>query len=188
MVVSDSQRWGVAAVLTISLIFYGASELRSRLAPRENPLPWGDQQEDTLAVEVSNSRGESGIYFLRDKGGAAELGQIMGIPGAGGVRLPEGGPILPGSTLSVSLGGEIRIGEMTAAKKLALGLPLDINRASEADLALVPGIGERTAFSIVELRHKTGPFRELSELMAVPGIKEKKLGAIGRYVTIRRTP
>jgi competence protein ComEA len=188
MFVSDSQRWGVAAVVAISLAFYGASEFRSRLAPRENPLPWGDQTEDTLAVEVSNGRGQSGVYFLREKTRAAQLGEIMAISGAGEVRLPEVGPILSGSTLSVSPKGEVRVGEMAAARKLALGLPLDLNRASEADLALVPGIGERMAFSIVALRHETGPFRELSALTVVPGIKEKKLKAIGRYLTIGRTP
>ncbi|MCX7868805.1 MAG: helix-hairpin-helix domain-containing protein, partial [Terrimicrobiaceae bacterium] len=63
-------------------------------------------------------------------------------------------------------------GEMTAAKKLALGMPLDINRASKEDLILIPGIGDKTAEKIIALRTQLGGFTHLEQLMQIKGIKE----------------
>jgi competence protein ComEA len=82
----------------------------------------------------------------------------------------------------------MKIEEISAARRLALGLPVDLNRASEGDLSLVPGIGERMAVQIVQLRIERGEFRNLSDLMAVPGIKEKKLNGLKGYLIVRRAP
>ena len=64
---------------------------------------------------------------------------------------------------------------MSADKRLALGIPIDLNRSSLEDLVLVPGIGEKTAAKIVEERGLNGTFGNLEELMRVKGIKEKRL-------------
>jgi competence ComEA-like helix-hairpin-helix protein len=48
--------------------------------------------------------------------------------------------------------------------------PLDINRASAAELESLPGVGPALASRIVAYRDSVGPFRSLSDLDRVPGI------------------
>ena len=62
--------------------------------------------------------------------------------------------------LSLSAGGVLTIGDMPAVRRLALGLPIDLNRASAEDLSLVPGIGERMAIEIVQRRQTDGEVRD----------------------------
>ena len=64
---------------------------------------------------------------------------------------------------------------MDAAERLALDLPIDLNRATRDELMLVPGIGETTADRIVQVRNSSGLFRKVADLKNVPGIKERKL-------------
>ena len=52
----------------------------------------------------------------------------------------------------------------------------------------MPGIGDRMAAQIVQLRLEKGAFRDLSDLAAVPGIKEKKLNSLKDYLMVRRAP
>ena len=54
-------------------------------------------------------------------------------------------------------------------------LRVDINRDPWQRITLVPGIGERTAKSIVARREEHGPFRSLDELQAVHGIGPRRL-------------
>lgn len=60
---------------------------------------------------------------------------------------------------------------------------IDLNRAEEAELALLPGIGEVKAGRIVRYRTAHGPFRGLEDLLAVEGISESVLDRLRPYVT-----
>ncbi len=55
------------------------------------------------------------------------------------------------------------------------GEPMDINRASAGDLALLPGIGPSLALRIVAHRDQNGPFPSPEALLAVRGIGQKTL-------------
>lgn len=59
-----------------------------------------------------------------------------------------------------------------AAAKTAATV-VNINTASAAEIAMLPGIGDKTAARIVEYRQKNGPFKKVEELMNVRGIGEK---------------
>jgi len=50
---------------------------------------------------------------------------------------------------------------------------VNLNAASVAQLATLPGIGERTAQRIIEYRQKNGPFKRSEDLMQIKGIGEK---------------
>jgi competence protein ComEA len=116
------------------------------------------------------------------------ISTVAGLPaGHGGVRNPER-VISDGDLLEVSPAGVAILGEMSAAKRLALGLRIDLNSASEGDLSLVPGISDRMAAQIRQLRLEKGEFRDLTDLLAVPGIKEKKLNGLKDYLMVRRAP
>jgi competence protein ComEA len=185
MEVSDAQRRGAAAVLLISVAVYGVSLFHARQSLQEAPIPWGSQGPALMAIEVAGDRERDGIYFLPEGMNGEKVLSLIGIPETKPGKNSDPVEISTGSVLTVSSRGGVSIGEMAAAKKLALGLPVDLNRISEEELALVPGIGEKTAYQIIQLRNEMDGFKNLSDLMALPGIKEKKLNSLKRYLAVR---
>jgi hypothetical protein len=188
MKVREGQRVGELAVLIASLAVYGGMLLHDRHPLPDSPPPWGDQGSERIAIEITDNRGADGIYFLPKTTAVAELSKITGNdmlkhPGLADIHSSYG------SAISVSTeGGVLKITDMSSVKRLALGLPIDLNRASEEDLLLVPGIGERMAAQIVQLRHSRGSFERLSDLIVVPGIKERKLRDFEKYLTVGPVP
>lgn len=63
-------------------------------------------------------------------------------------------------------------------------LILDLNTATPAQLETLPGVGPVLAGRIVEFRKKKGGFRKIEELLAVPGISEKKWKALLQFLTV----
>jgi competence protein ComEA len=61
---------------------------------------------------------------------------------------------------------------------------VDLNKATAADLAEIPGIGEKMAQRILAYRAKNGGFAKVEELLNVSGIGEKKLGRLRPYITV----
>jgi competence protein ComEA len=66
----------------------------------------------------------------------------------------------------------------SGGRKAAPAGKVPLDRATAAELALVPGIGPKTAQAIVDYRAAHGPFRNMRELLNVKGIGEKKLERI----------
>ena len=62
--------------------------------------------------------------------------------------------------------------------------PLDLNDASEEELAELPGIGEELARRIVTYREEHGPFMTVEELTEVSGIGQGKLAGLEGRVTV----
>jgi len=60
---------------------------------------------------------------------------------------------------------------------------IDLNGADEAELVLLPGIGEVKARRIVAYRDEHGPFRRVEDLLAVQGVSESVLGRLRPYVS-----
>jgi competence protein ComEA len=54
-------------------------------------------------------------------------------------------------------------------------MPINVNRAGEEDLALLPGIGPNLAKRILEVRKAVGRFSSPDELLQVPGIGKRIL-------------
>jgi competence ComEA-like helix-hairpin-helix protein len=73
-----------------------------------------------------------------------------------------------------------------SGKKIPPAAPLDLNRASAAQLAELPGIGAATAKAIVQFREKSGPFQRVEDLLAIRGISARKLEQIRPYVTLSK--
>ena len=76
----------------------------------------------------------------------------------------------------------------TAPARTATPLKVDVNRASAAELVVVPGIGERLAQAIVALREKNGPYTKLEDLLEVRGIGEKSLALLGEHLAVVPAP
>jgi competence protein ComEA len=62
--------------------------------------------------------------------------------------------------------------------------PIDLNRATEAELEDLPGVGPATAAAIVAYRTEHGPFTSVDGLLEVRGIGEAKLEQIRPQATV----
>ena len=73
---------------------------------------------------------------------------------------------------------------MKAAAVLLL-LLLNLNTATVKELEALPGVGPVLAKRIVEFRQKKGGFRRVEELLAIPGISERKWKALREKVEVK---
>jgi competence protein ComEA len=68
---------------------------------------------------------------------------------------------------------------------ISLLLLLNLNTATLKELDALPGVGPVLARRIVEFRDKKGGFRRIEELLAIPGVSEKKWQAIKEKVEVK---
>ena len=70
--------------------------------------------------------------------------------------------------------------EQVAGTRSRDDAPLDLNRATDAQLQRIPGIGPVSAAKIIAGR----PYRKVEDLLKIPGIGPKRLEAILPYLTL----
>ncbi len=71
--------------------------------------------------------------------------------------------------------------EESVSTKTAL---ININTASQEELALLPGIGESLAGRIIDYRVEHGNFAKVEDIMEVKGIGEKIFSELHDYITV----
>ena len=108
------------------------------------------------------------IVADREKGGA--FGGIQGRD-----RVPGIGP----ATLSKLEAHLTFSGVSSEASAVGGSARIDLNRATEAELRRIPGIGAVRARAIVAFRDSAGPFREESDLSRVGGLPSELIGRLG---------
>jgi len=126
-------------------------------------------------VEVVGDEHASGIYYVPPGTLVNRFLKSAGIA----KRFKNNFELKNGMKLIVHPGSEkmeIVVAEIHNAAKISIGMPIDINRASEEDLVLIKGIGPVTAKKILELRQKSKGIKDMKQLMQIKGIKEKRLG------------
>ncbi len=62
--------------------------------------------------------------------------------------------------------------------------PIEINKASEEELQLIPNIGPATAKLIIDYRNEYGSIISFSELLSIDGIGEKTVAVLKEYCII----
>jgi competence protein ComEA len=166
--------------------------LAGLLVVRFSPSPFATLTQKTAeenAVEVTGHVRNPGVRLF-DR--APTLKEA--IERAGGLQEGE----LPDSPLSlerletgtrVSVEKEpetirIRLDRMEAPKLLVFSIPLDLNRVSEEDLCLIPGIGESLAREVIAHRERRKGFRSVDELRSVRGIGDKKWQELRGFFTV----
>jgi competence protein ComEA len=75
---------------------------------------------------------------------------------------------------------------MSGERQLALGLPIDPNEASQADLEALPDVGPALAQAIVTARRQRRFLTEV-DLLAVRGLGPKRLAKLRPYLQLRKT-
>jgi competence protein ComEA len=73
---------------------------------------------------------------------------------------------------------------MDVSSRLGLGVPLDLNQASAAELAQVPGITQTLAERIMAQRNRLGGFSKMEDLRAVKGIGPVTIKRLREYLTV----
>jgi len=61
---------------------------------------------------------------------------------------------------------------------------VDLNRATQTELEMLPGVGPATATAILAFRTERGGFFSVDELQDVPGIGPAKFAAVQGQVSI----
>ena len=186
MHVREAQNVGALMILVASLALYGGSLLIDRYPLPETSLPWGSQGPGMIAAEVSGSKGGDGVYFLPERMTIATILKVVGMEGK---IEPADEPLSADTGYTIRAeDGMLKISAMPTVRRLALGMPIDLNRTSAEELSQVPGIGEKLAIQIVQLRELRRQFESVSDLIAVQGIKEKKLNNLKKYLTVKPLP
>ncbi len=64
---------------------------------------------------------------------------------------------------------------------------MDLNQATEDELSVLPGIGQKLATKIVAYRQEQGAFTAVEDLSAVPGISDRMVGNLLERLTVGDT-
>lgn len=73
----------------------------------------------------------------------------------------------------------------TPKKKVLAKKSINLNNATVEELRMLPGIGEKTALSIIEYREKYGKFNKIEDIMKIPRIGQKTFDNIKEYITTK---
>jgi len=145
------------------------------------------KQLHPVFVEVQGAVAHPGVYSFPEPPTLAEAcrragGAALGSEFRGEEGKLSAGKLPSGARLEVTSENGYRLGRMTGAQLMTLGLAIDPNQASQADLEALPGIGPALAGRIIAYRQSHGPFKKIDDLLAVSGIGPKKLEKIRPYL------
>jgi len=179
---TEGQRDGAILIVVIASIFFAISYLFSLFPSQISDIPFGDKSSGPVVVGLTGNEGLNGIFHVPEKA------RVCDLLGAAGIRNTEAFDenmlnerLSTGKTVVIDSHGRLRIVEMNNADKLALGIPIDINKATIDDLMLINGVGEKTAWRIIQFREESGSFERVEDLMKIHGIKDKKFRKLKRY-------
>jgi competence protein ComEA len=156
----------------------------SNLSPKNKIPLLLNQYDNALAVEIQDKDIGSGIYFTKRWNSANQLLELVGSD----ARIKKDFALENGMkiTLHSDSGGNILLTAIDNSRRLALGMPINLNLATKEDLLLIPGIGEKTAQKILILRSEKRRFKNMEEIMETEGIKEKKLAKLKQYLYLQK--
>lgn len=181
-----------AAVLLAVAFYQGASK-----SAIPGWVPVNEPLQSALALMSDNEgAGASG-----DRQGGLEAGSFDPAnnsatiadpqsPDAVGMPIEEGGGPEAGTPISgIAADPALQIGPSDVAGPEAGGGAesdhrLDLNRATQAELETLPGIGPSKAKAIVDYRNKIGAFRKADQLLDVKGIGPKVFERISGSVRV----
>ena len=60
-----------------------------------------------------------------------------------------------------------------------------MNKATQAELEIIPGIGPSTALKIINYRNENGKFKSIEDVKNISGIGDSKYEKMKDYITIK---
>jgi len=173
--INPEQKRGLVILLTLTVGLGGFYFLNSRpqaepIVIQEIPTAATESVTTLLIINVAGKVKNPGVYQLppgsRVVDALEAAGQQLKGVDISDINLArvlvDGEQILIGSNRTVS--GKV------ATKKITADNPLDINRATIAQLDTLPGIGPVTAQRIIDYRTKAGRINAVDELKKISGL------------------
>jgi competence protein ComEA len=173
--INPEQKRGLVILLTLTVGLGGFYFLNSRpqaepVVIQEIPTAATESVTTLLIINVAGKVKNPGVYQLppgsRVVDALEAAGQQLKGVDISDINLArvlvDGEQILIGSNRTVS--GKV------AVKKITADNPLDINRATIAQLDTLPGIGPVTAQRIIDYRTKAGRINAVDELKKISGL------------------
>ena len=157
----------VGAMGAVLLVCAGMFAARAYLLPAPAPAP------SAPVVEVRGDVPRPGLYEAATVHDALRL--------AGADPAGQADATLAEGTRLVIEEGALRLERMG---ELVFGLPIDVNTASAEALQAIPGVGEKTAASILADRDANGPFTSVEDLDRVRGIGPATVEKLRPFVTV----
>jgi len=182
------QIYGAVGIVIVAVFIYAARDVLQYVrSPGESAVS-SEWEGSGITVELAGAQDHGGIYFLPHGATIGDLFREAGVSDIGGL----GETVLPGVVHSGdrvtcdTARYRVTMGDMAVPTRLALGMPIDLNKATLEELVLVPGIGRKTASKIVRFREEKGDFPEVDVLKRIEGLGKKKYDRIKGYLSINR--
>ena len=90
-------------------------------------------------------------------------------------------PVFESKPVAPSL-SSIILEPLTIQEKMLFGFPLPMNQFSAQDWEAFPHVGPKLAQKIVDYQRRKGPFKNLEELLEVPGVGPKTLESMAPFL------
>lgn len=134
-------------------------------------------QEETIFVDIRGAVMRPGVYKVLASDRVFQIIQRAGgfHPQANRTSINQAGFLLDGDVIEVLFIGQTETPSSSPSR-------ISLNRADQATLETLPGIGPSTALAIIKYREAT-PFKTIEDLMNVPGIGEKTYENIKDQIT-----
>lgn len=181
--ISSEQKRGLAIIFALSIGIAAFYFLNSRpgaeIAAIEELAPIVGQVEPAkLIVNVAGKVANPGVYQLPSGARVIDAIQAAGnqLKGVDISDINLARVLVDGEQILV--GGSKSISNRSVVKKISPDNPLDINRATLAQLDTLPGIGPVTAQRIIDYRIKVGRINALDELKKISGLGGSKFEEI----------
>ena len=183
MNLTQEQRRGLLLVFTLSIGIGAFYFLNSRPQPATQAVdvvtPLIIQVEQgKLIINVAGKVQSPGVYQLPPGSRVIDAIEAAGnhIKGVDISDINLARLLVDGEQILV--GGNRLQSSKSVARKITVDNPLDINRATLAQLDTLPGIGPVTAQRIIDYRNKVGRINALDELKKISGLGGAKFEEI----------
>ncbi len=182
------QIYGAIGIMIVVVFVYAARDVLRYVRFPGEPAVSSQWESSGITVELAGDRDHGGVYFLPHGATIRDLFREAGVDDIAGFRGTDlAGVVRFGDRVSCDTARyRVTIGDMSASARLALGMPIDLNKATLEELVLIPGIGRKTASKIVRFREEKGAFPEVDVLKRIEGLGEKKYDRIKGYLSINR--
>lgn len=181
--ISCEQKRGLAIIFALSIGIASFYFLNSRPGAEidavQDLAPIVEQVEPAkLIVNVAGKVNNPGVYQLPSGARVVDAIQAAGnqLKGVDISDINLARVLVDGEQILV--GGSKSISGRSIVKKISPDNPLDINRATLAQLDTLPGIGPVTAQRIIDYRIKVGRINALDELKKLSGLGGSKFEEI----------
>ena len=183
MNLTQEQRRGLLLVFTLSIGIGAFYFLNARPQPAPQAVdvvtPLINQVEQSkLIINVAGKVKSPGVYQLPPGSRVIDAIEAAGnhLKGVDISDINLARLLVDGEQILV--GGNRLQSSKSVARKITVDNPLDINRATLAQLDTLPGIGPVTAQRIIDYRNKVGRINALDELKKISGLGGAKFEEI----------